>query len=386
VTVIERIRRFLKRRNHGQITRQILKQTRYYLNCRIDLLDTLQIESLHRIEERCRALIKDPAAKPDLDTTAEELSRLIAKTSPKRQYPKLTENLEIAVVALSIALGFRTYFYQPFKIPTGSMENTLLGIHVEALPSNSLMARLKYLKFGTWIFDGVYVKDIRATTSGVVGDYMTRGTDSRSGDYNITISGISHAVPVHAVDHGEVHLRPGQFVKKGELIWQGTIKAGDHVFVDKIRWNFCPPKRGQVVVFRTDGIKSLDQGIHYIKRLVGLPGETVTIRPPDLLIDGITNGENTALGHVANHPGYRKRIDGPRQSQPIDPEINAGGDHVYRVSDTGYFCMGDNTGSSLDSRYWGSVPRDNMVGPAVLVYWPFSARWGSILWPSSGTD
>lgn len=378
VGMFNTIRQYLQRRDYRQATQQLLKQARYYLNCRIDLLEPRYVDALRRIENQCLALLTHPDAKPGLEATAEELQGIITKTSPSRLSPKVSENLEIVVVALSIALGFRTYFYQPFKIPTGSMEDTLMGIHVEEVAPNSLLGRLGNLKLATWIFDGVYVKEIRAQASGIVGDRTTWKEDKGSSTVSVPIGNRMYKFPMQA----HVRIDAGQYVQKGDLLWRGTIKAGDHVFVDRIRWNFCPPSRGQVVVFQTDHINGLDQGIHYIKRLIGLPGETVALSPPNVIIDGVTNGANVRLGHVAQHPGYQARAAGPQIKTPIDPVKNALGQDVYQVATNGYFCMGDNTGSSFDSRYWGSVPRDNMVGPAVVVYWPFSRRWGFIHWPS----
>ena len=260
-----------------------------------------------------------------------------------------------------------------------------MGIHAEAIPPTSLMARVGALKWLTWIIDGEYVQEVRANSSGVFDGYVTRGKNgSRSNSYRVSIGGRPDCkVPAAAVDHGSIHLYSGQYIRKGELLWCGTVKAGDHVFVDKIRWNFSPPKRGQVVVFRTDGIQGLDQGIHYIKRLVGLSGERVVVSPPNLIIDGVTNGGCVQVGHVADHPGYQLRDMSQSQMRQSLPEITELGEHAYVVATNGYFCCGDNTGSSLDSRYWGSAPRDNMVGPAVAVYWPWSRRWGRIKWPTT---
>jgi signal peptidase I len=146
------------------------------------------------------------------------------------------------------------------------------------------------------------------------------------------------------------------------------VTTGDHVFVDKVRWNLTKPKRGDIIVFNTDGIATLPPKTHYIKRLVGLPNERIAIDPPRLIVNGQSITSPRGIERIVHtDPGYRGYLLAGRLEAPADS---------VQLGPTEYFAMGDNTANSRDSRYWGAVPQENMVGPAFLVYWPFSARWG----------
>ncbi len=132
------------------------------------------------------------------------------------------------------------------------------------------------------------------------------------------------------------------------------LHAGDRVFVNKLAWLWREPRRGEVVVFYGTESSGHPDWI-YVKRIIGLPGETLIIR----------NG--------------RTRVQGSQGAQDISAEW---GSRPYaefgpdRVPPGDYFVMGDNRNDSLDSRYWGPVPRERLIGRAVAVFWPLShARW-----------
>ena len=167
--------------------------------------------------------------------------------------------------------------------------------------------------------------------------------------------------------------RPGEYVPAGAVLWAGIVKAGDHVFVDKVRWNFVQPKRGEIMVFSTAGVAGLPPGTHYIKRMSALPLETVSIDPPHLLIDGEIVNTPEAIQRIASREnGY----GGYKLVAPGSPGLLRSPRDEFRLGPAEYFAMGDNTGNSRDSRYWGAVPQQNLVGPAFAVYWPLSSRWG----------
>ena len=170
------------------------------------------------------------------------------------------------------------------------------------------------------------------------------------------------------------------FVNKGDVLWAGVKIAGDHVFVDKTKWNLRAPQRGEVMVFNTKNIATLPPGTHYIKRMVGLPSESVSIDPPRLLINGqVPTGSAAIKSLMAREGDYKgyKLVDF-RQGEYDKALLKTSRDSIA-LNDDQYFALGDNTGNSRDGRYWGSVPSENLVGPAVVVYWPFSDRWGRIV-------
>jgi len=141
------------------------------------------------------------------------------------------------------------------------------------------------------------------------------------------------------------------FVVEGESMYS-TLDTGDRVFVNKLSYRMHDPNRGDVVVLhQITGASERD----LIKRVIGLPGETVEVRNCNVLIDG----------RVLNEP-Y------------LDPEVvtptDCGGDYSLQgvVPDDHVFVMGDNRGGSQDSRAIGPISEDDLVGRAFVVFWPQS--------------
>ena len=172
---------------------------------------------------------------------------------------------------------------------------------------------------------------------------------------------------------------------EGQLLASGVKVYGDHIFVNKILWNFRRPKRGEIVVFSTQGIDhpEITRNTFYIKRLVGVPGDAVSIHPPLLCNHGrrLTGDPPYQRGIEriqTQQPGYEAGYQLPRGYRPPRPKLLTPDDEIVLGEDE-FFALGDNTLSSLDGRYWGPLPRKNLVGPAFTVYWPISRRWGRLL-------
>jgi signal peptidase I len=129
-------------------------------------------------------------------------------------------------------------------------------------------------------------------------------------------------------------------------------RFSDRVIADRLAYRFGEPERGQIVVFKApptaDRCGARDGGSTFIKRLIGLPGEVVSLR------DGIVF------------------INGDRLTDPyVDRDLRGDENGRWpRVPRDRYFVLGDNRIRSCDSRTWGTVPRDNLIGPAMLTYWP----------------
>ena len=140
-------------------------------------------------------------------------------------------------------------------------------------------------------------------------------------------------------------------VVEGESMYS-TLDSNDRVFVNKLSYRLHDPNRGDVVVLhQVTGASERD----LIKRVIGLPGETVEVRNCAVLIDG----------RVLNEP----YLD-PAVVTPTD----CGGDYVLDgvVPDDHVFVMGDNRGGSQDSRVIGPISEDDLVGRAFVVFWPQS--------------
>ncbi len=121
-----------------------------------------------------------------------------------------------------------------------------------------------------------------------------------------------------------------------------SLNDGEYVFVNKLAYLSHDPERGDVIVFHWP----VDTSQNFIKRIIGLPGDTIATDSTTVRVNGVLLKE-------------------PYISAPSNP---AG--KVWKVPANDYFVMGDNRPKSDDSRDWGFVPRSYIIGKAVLVYWP----------------
>lgn len=127
---------------------------------------------------------------------------------------------------------------------------------------------------------------------------------------------------------------------------------GDRIFVDKITYRFREPERGEILVFKYP----LDRRKDFVKRLVARGGETAEIRDGQIYINGERLETPASIAHVY----YYNRDDWPYGKRGQRMEVPEG--H--------YFTLGDNSAQSSDSRNWGFVARKDVVGRAVLIWWP----------------
>jgi len=154
----------------------------------------------------------------------------------------------------------------------------------------------------------------------------------------------------------------------------GKTTVGDHIFVDKLSYRFRLPQRGEIVVFRTDDISDIPEkarGKYYIKRIVGLPGERISIEPPFLLVNGQRVHGPPSLDRIQeqkdDHTGYVLATVRFPKSQYLSCPTDS-----VQLGPDEYFVLGDNSRSSFDSRYWGPISGTAIVGRATKVYWPFN--------------
>ena len=132
-----------------------------------------------------------------------------------------------------------------------------------------------------------------------------------------------------------------------------SLLEGDYIFVNKLAYEYgSEPKVGDIIVFKYPN----NPAKQYIKRIVALPGQTVQIADKVLYVNG----------EIAPIPTHSKHTDS--RIIPGDLSFRDNFDE-YIVPPDEYFVMGDNRDDSRDSRFWGCVPRENILGKAVLVYW-----------------
>lgn len=139
-------------------------------------------------------------------------------------------------------------------------------------------------------------------------------------------------------------------------------------FTDRKILTMTEPKRGDVIVFKTKGIDRLDQHKDFIKRLVGLGGERLQIVPDNPYWDPEEDETIKGAGHIYIN-GKRLEEPPPVAQRAYYPAGEFGRGEIT-VPPGHYFMLGDNGLNSRDSRFWGFVPRENVIGRAVAIYWP----------------
>lgn len=145
----------------------------------------------------------------------------------------------------------------------------------------------------------------------------------------------------------------------------GDPLNGDRVLVNKFIYNFKKPARGNIVVFRTVNIPGLDGQKDFIKRLAALPREKVEIRNDKLYIDSkkVGDPEIFEIIEYINTRRFSRGLFGEGQyGMPYTPIL---------VPENNFYVLGDNSRVSRDSRFWGFVPEENLMGQAFMIYWPF---------------
>jgi len=148
----------------------------------------------------------------------------------------------------------------------------------------------------------------------------------------------------------------------------GIKKTGDHFIVSKMAYWFHQPQRGDIIVFSTGGIKqsAIAPGVEYVKRIVGVPGDTVSVHAPNVLINGKTLDDPPVFKKMAagadGYTGY------------TNAQLLAKDDDKIVLGKDEYLVFGDNSHNSLDGRYYGAIKRSNIKGKVVLTYWPFDRK------------
>jgi len=182
--------------------------------------------------------------------------------------------------------------------------------------------------------------------------------------------GVSRSVRIGLV-------KTGKFFKKGETVLSFDLLTGDQLFVDRMSYHFVEPKVGDGFVFRTGEIEHLSVrgDTFYIKRLSGTPGDTVKIDEGKLLING-----EAASGSVAFDKNAAQ--DDPYRGYSYPSSIASGFSGLLHPGQTitipedSYLALGDNSYNSYDSRGWGYVPESAIVGRPIIIYYPFTKRFG----------
>ena len=365
-----------------------------YTNAQRDLLSDEAIGHLEDSMQRVRQAI----VQPENPTSLEEALNHLEKTANKwlKPYPNasIRENIEVFLVAAAVVLAFRSFFFQPMAIPTGSAQPAFWGITHEDLrgqPESAIPGGLKKYYF-SWIKGEKYYH-LKAKTSGTLRllDPKPVRVIPLVTKQRLQIGNQRHTIwfpPENLWDRAS--LRSGMTFKQGEDVIRLKVTSGDHLFVDRLTYNFRRPTRGETIVFKSTGVPKLTQNTHYIKRLVGMGGETIRIgddrhayingrrlEASDPGFDGVYSfgskppQDSVFSGHV-NGKVAREHGNMSIALQTEFPDGNAS----YKIRDHYYFVMGDNTMNSYDSRAWLDFPREKVIGKQFFVFWPITDRFG----------
>ena len=165
-----------------------------------------------------------------------------------------------------------------------------------------------------------------------------------------------------------------------------TVRVGDHLLVDKL--SYAPPgsltkyllpyediKRGDIIVFRVP----INIQQNYVKRVIGLPGDHIRLMNKTVYLNGKPLTEPYVQHIFPDIRPYRDNF--PAEPTPDEPVYDRAKEmlasHVVHgelvVPEGNYFAMGDNRDNSLDSRYWGFVPRENIFGKPLIIFWSYDA-------------
>jgi len=416
------------------------KHVHNMLNAQRDILAPPAVQSVTDALTEFSKTIQAKLKRQELVREMEKLDKVATKALKPYPHHVWRENVEVFLVALAVAMAIRTFFVQPFKIPTGSMQPTLFGItstpdfmkvrsdaeFIEQLKlRDALQPSQGWQSVKEW-FGGASYLHYKAEEAGIfngmsrplrfllfnvkqtvwVGDKPrniwfppdTGGAPTYNwGNLFGYFRALTSAIPIDKGSYTDLErrmgLRRGQSsFSKGDDILKIKVVAGDHLFVDRLTYNFRKPQRGEIAVFQTAGIDhpSMPQDQFYIKRLLALGGEQVQIGDDRHVVINRTNrldantlyfenvysfdpatppGESKFSGHVNETVGARLGHGG---IAPLFPDQET----VFTLPPNSYMVMGDNTVNSFDSRAWGPFPATNIIGKSFFVYWPITSRFG----------
>lgn len=415
---------------HKQAKELLHAATKVY-HYRRDVISEGRLEELDKAVEEVDTLSKKKDGELQaLEAAMDRLDALLRKIGGK-MYPKTfwNDNIEVGLVAAILVIGVRTFFFQPFIIPTNSMYPTYSGmnavIYEDADPSPSTSEKVaNKLGLGATHFrlDSRKAGNVRipvfsqAANSpdqdlnqlGVARFSVVNGrkwfgilpAKKREYVFYVDDQPLTLRVPYEfnlddlitdvffpeAQSLGQLRYEMQQArtldalsdnpiiatkksVDAGAPVIEFDITLGDALFVDRLSYHFKRPAAGDPFVFRTRNIPGIEGGVdkYYIKRIGGVGGETLEIINGTLYVDGEPRDEVEAFERNA------------RRDDEYNGYINRnllGEGRELTIPEDSYVALGDNSGNSLDSRYWGFVPDEAVIGKAIFIYYPFTKRWG----------
>ena len=466
--------------------REERKQVGKLLSAQQDLLKTASTEEIRKALQQLDSQSEGKLDPKELKSSRESLLAIAERNLFPYPDAKYRDWVEMFLVVATLVLTFRSFFFQPFKIPTGSMQPTLYGItaidnnthesettlrksengilttdtefflpedegriihlvkdqkksrilnfisknevqidykgnpppqplRLEAVSPPSISRRiinkLKGLSYHSLVAEGNWTLitiDPPKTIFPLISKQKFKFTDESGnvvqktvwfppirGDEPLLKMPGFYQIPEYG-GPPRPYIREYDF-KKGDYVFNLELKTGDHLFVNRMTYNFRRPRRGDIAVFtisqNTIPSRSTDAPVNetfYIKRLAALGGEKILLgRDRHLTIDGQRlDTNNPGFEFLYSHQKIIKLANG----QIIRSHLKEAEDSIYSghteysklrydlpitVTPNHYYMLGDNSINSRDSRAWGELPQKNVIGHSSIVYWPpLSPRFG----------
>lgn len=403
--------------------RHLIGKGKFQIRVNRDILSDNRKARLQDMVDSGQKLLKEPkVAIAGLKEWLDKAEKVYTDAAANQDFAAPREIVDTAVVIVGVVFGVRALFLQPFKIPTASMEPTLFGIHIEDQLKKPALGPVGSFH-NYWVYGRRFINPL-APFNGQVYNLDFQQVQKSGGliptlqfpmvlqptgagqpvPFAFKVPGDEQAVGPYVHYFNEQFQQDGKVaITQGQPIIDGAMVTGDHLFVDRTSFYFSEPERGDVTVFLTDGFPFM-KGRYYIKRLVGMPGDTLKVEGTQLMVK--TPGTDKFVPVDASFGDAFRKINswkgGYRGHSPVgcfDPNTKrfefrdeqhnnqistfnqtpfVAENGEFTVPEDFYFMMGDNTYNSRDSRYFGPVPRENLVGTASFCWWPISRRWGFV--------
>jgi signal peptidase I len=389
----------------------LITQVGKHVAAQRDQLDPKALEEISAASAALREQMRSGAGKKPLREGMRQLEQVAGARLKAYPHAEIREYVEMALVVITVVLAFRAFFFQPFTIPTGSMQPTLYGItHQDLRGRAEAKVPTGWERFVDRWGRGIQYVHIVAESDGELEAVeppqrillFIKKQRFRVGDRWYTVwFPPDQLLPGRTGFGGEMSgnragLRFGETYRKGEDIIKVAVRTGDYLFVDRITYNFRKPARGEIIVFETAGITGPAErpdlrpaaNTFYIKRLIATGGERVSIGNDRHVR---INGErlDAATPRFENIYHFRQPPLDSQYSGHVNQLVasqNGRGNLAYYFRDEASelqvrpghcLAFGDNTMNSLDSRSWGDFPALNIIGKSAFVYWPvLSGRFG----------
>ena len=372
------------------------RQVRKLIQAQRDLLAPEKIQEISKAARALKGAVVTGEKLEDIRSRMNNLEK--AANDILLPYPSasIRENVEVFLVTGAVVLALRTFFFQPMAIPSGSAQPTLWGITAQELkgkPEVEIPGGLRRLWQACWsgihYFHGVAEAEgeLRIDPPEKIWKFVNRQT-IWVGEKKYTFL-FTPDPPEDLASRAGLSQRQGQLIHAGEEFIKLKLVSGDHLFVNRMTYNFRHPRRGEIIVFSThdidrhlrtyQGYRILVENTHYIKRLIALGGEHVRIVNNRHVyingqrLDASTPGFENVYGFDPNHLAEKDQYSGHVNDSGLAPLFPDESTELI-VRPHCLLAFGDNTMNSFDGRAWGDFPEEKVVGKSSFVFWPIGGR------------